>query len=342
MRMPSTAVGGRGVRAVATLGVLAGLVTVTGCSDGTGAVADRPRESAPSTTRQGSAAGQEPPPVITRTPVLLGVRSLVLPIEPYLFTNRQMAGILRARQALVVPCMRRFGIDWPVSGSTPDAGTGTAAGMKNAANMSRRYGITDPADAARYGYHLAPDARQLTTKDSSARPPNADTLAVLTGRTAEGAPAPARHHGRAIPEGGCQGQATARISGAPHRLGNDQLASEINVVSYQRSTTDPRVTSVFRAWSACMRERGYSYAAPTEAPGKDPRFTGPEPTRAEIALARADVACKRDTNVIGVWFTVDAAYQRQMMASKSGELARVKNAIRTQTATADRLLDNGR
>jgi hypothetical protein len=340
MHMPSTAFGGRGVRTVAALGVLAGLVAVTGCSDGAGAVADRPRESAPSTTRQGSAAGQEPPPV-TGTPVLLGVRSLVLPIEPYLFTNRQMAAILRARQALVVPCMRRFGIDWPVSGSTPAIGTGMVAGMKNAANMSRRYGITDPAEAARYGYHLAPGARQRTTKDPSARPPNADTLAVLTGRTAEGAPARARYHGRAIPEGGCQGQATARISGAAQRLGNDQVASEINVVSYQRSTTDPRVTSVFRAWSACMRERGYSYAAPTEAPGKDPRFTGPEPTRAEITLARADVACKGETNVIGVWFTVDAAYQRQMMASKSAELTRAKNAIRTQTATADRLLNDG-
>jgi hypothetical protein len=273
--------------------------------------------------------------------VLLGVTSLVLPIEPYLFTNRQMTGVLRARQALVVPCMRRFGIDWPVSGSEPDAGAGTASGMKNAANMSRRYGITDPAVAARLGYHLAPDARQRPAKDPSARPPNADTLAVLTGRTAEGAPAPARHHGRVIPQGGCQGEATARVSGGPQQLGNDQLASEINIVSYQRSTTDPRVTAVFRAWSACMRERGYSYAAPTEAPGKDPRFTGPAPTRAEISLARADVACKRETNVIGVWFTVDSAYQRQMMASKSGELARAKNAIRTQTATADRLLGGG-
>ncbi|WP_328745126.1 hypothetical protein OHT57_06780 [Streptomyces sp. NBC_00285] len=338
MRMPSTAHGGRGVRAATALGILAGLVAVTGCSDGTGAAADRPRESA--TTHQGSAAGQTPPPV-PGTPVLLGVRSLVLPIEPYLFTNRQMTGILRARQALVTPCMRRFGIDWPASGPKPDAGTAAAPGMKNAANMSRRYGITDPADAARHGYHLVPDARQRTTKDPSARPPDADTLAVLTGRTAEGAPGPARHHGRAIPEGGCQGQATARISGGPQRLGNDQLASEINVVSYQRSTTDPRVTSVFRAWSACMRERGYSYAAPTEAPGKDPRFTGPEPTRAEIALARADVACKRDTNVIGVWFTVDAAYQRQMMASKAQELARARNVIRTQTATAERLLNDG-
>ncbi|MEU9166335.1 hypothetical protein AB0D34_00730 [Streptomyces sp. NPDC048420] len=327
MRMPSTAFGGRGVRVTAALGVLAALVAITGCSDG--AAPERPRAAAPTTTRQG-------------TPVILDVKSLVLPIEPYLFTTRQTTGILRARQALVVPCMRQFGFAWPASGAEQSDSAGTAPGMRNAANMARRYGITDPALAARHGYHFAPDARQRTPDDSSASRPNADALAVLTGRTGDGAPAPARYHGRAVPEGGCQGQATARLTGDPQRLGNDQLANEINVVSYQKSQADPRVKSVFRAWSACMRDRGYSYAAPTHAPGKDPRFTGPAPTRQEIALAKADVACKRQTNVIGVWFTVDAAYQRQMMASKSRELAQAKSAIRTQTANADRVLNGDR
>ncbi|MFK4104958.1 hypothetical protein ACI2L1_33775 [Streptomyces sp. NPDC019531] len=277
---------------------------------------------------------------MAETPVILDVRTLVLPIEPYLFTNRQMTGILRARQALVAPCMRQFGIDWP-AGRTPGDSTAADPGMRNAANIARRYGITDPADAARHGYHLASGNRQKSAKGSSSRP-DADTLAVLTGRTDDGAPAPIRYHGRAIPEGGCQGQATARLTGDPQGLGNDQLVNEINIVSYQRSQADARVKSVFRAWSACMRQRGYSYAAPTEAPGKAPQFTGPTPTRTEIALARADVACKRDTNVIGVWFAVDAAYQRQMMSSKSRELARAKNSIRTQTANADRVLNGDR
>jgi len=327
MRMPPTAFGGKDLRAAAVLGALAALVAVTGCS-GEAATA-HPRASAPAATDRAL-------PPVTETPVRAGVESLVLPIEPYLFTSRQMTGILRAREALVAPCMRRFGFDWPAAG--PSSGESTGTGMKNAANISRRYGITDPGDAARDGYHFAADAGQKTTKDSSARQPDPDALAVLTGRTADGDPAPARHDGRAVPEGGCQGQATARLSGGPERLGNGQLVGEINVVSYQRSQTDPRVKAVFRAWSACMKERGYSYAAPTDAPGKDPRFTGPTPTAPEIALARADVACKRQTNVIGVWSTVDAAYQRQMMARKSRELAQAKNDIRTQTANADRVL----
>ncbi|MFC8428390.1 hypothetical protein [Streptomyces sp. NPDC057253] len=328
MRPTSTTLDNKGVRATATLGALAALVAITGCSDG---VAERPHESAPATTRQ-----------VAGTPVILGVTSLVLPIEPYLFTTRQLADVLRARQTLVVPCMRRFGFAWPAPGPEPGDSTETAGGMRNAANMDRRYGITDPALAARHGYHFAPDPRQRTTEDSTTAGPDADAdadaMTVLTGRTADGAPAPSRYHGLAVPEGGCQGQATARLTG-DRPLGNDQLASEINIVSYQKSRADPRVRSVFRAWSACMRAHGYSYAAPTDAPGKDPRFTGPAPTRQEIALAEADVACKRQTNVIGVWFTVDTAYQRQLMASKGPELARAKDAIRTQTANADRVLN---
>ncbi|MFF7052916.1 hypothetical protein ACFY94_31660 [Streptomyces griseorubiginosus] len=343
----STAFVGRGVRAVAVLGVMAGLVAVTGCSDGD--VGPRPRESAHGTTHQGTDVGEGIPPV-AGIPVILGVKSLVLPIEPYLVTDRQMSAILRARQELVAPCMRRFGFTWPDPGpGTGDSG-GMPPGMKNAANMDRRYGITDPALAARHGYHFAPDARQRTTdessaaqptEESSAAQPDDDALAVLTGRAADGTPAPSRYHGLAVPAGGCQGQATARLTGGGP-LGNDPLANEINIVSYQKSRADPRVRAVFRAWSACMRKRGYSYAAPTDAPGKDPRFAGPTPTRQETALAEADVACKRQTNVIGVWFTVDTAYQRRMMASKGPELARAKDAIRTRTANANRVLNGDR
>jgi hypothetical protein len=98
------------------------------------------------------------------------------------------------------------------------------------------------------------------------------------------------------------------------------------------------VVEVFRAWSLCMRRHGYDYADPTRAPGKDPRLTGPTAGRAEIALADTDVACKREANVIGVWSSVDAAYQRRAMAEKSEELAAVKRDIHIQLANADRVL----
>ncbi|MEU0950064.1 hypothetical protein ABZ379_46580 [Streptomyces canus] len=95
---------------------------------------------------------------------------------------------------------------------------------------------------------------------------------------------------------------------------------------------------VFRAWSLCMRQYGYTYADPTRAPGKSAEFTGPTVTKAEIAVAGRDVECKRRTNVIGVWSSVDAAYQRRAMNENARELAAVKRDIRTQVTSADGVL----
>ncbi|GLP64853.1 hypothetical protein TUSST3_14730 [Streptomyces sp. TUS-ST3] len=41
---------------------------------------------------------------------------------------------------------------------------------------------------------------------------------------------------------------------------------KINIGSYRDSQKDPRVVRVFRAWSHCMRQYGYAYADPTQAP----------------------------------------------------------------------------
>jgi hypothetical protein len=87
-----------------------------------------------------------------------------------------------------------------------------------------------------------------------------------------------------------------------------------------------------------MRQYGYAYADPTRAPGKGAEFTGPTANRAEIVVAGKDVECKRRTNVIGIWSSVDAAYQRRAMSEKTRELAAIKRDIRTQVTNADRVL----
>lgn len=109
-------------------------------------------------TAIGCAPGQEPqddgkpagPPSVGRIHRLLAVDSLVLPIERYLFTDRQVGRVLRARAVLTASCMRRYGHTWPVPASAAETGT------LNPANTAHRYGLTDPVAAARYGYHPAP------------------------------------------------------------------------------------------------------------------------------------------------------------------------------------------
>ncbi|WP_231406109.1 hypothetical protein [Streptomyces clavuligerus] len=213
-------------------------------------------------------------------------------------------------------------------------------GTLNPANTAHRYGLTSAAVAARHGYHPVggtPAALRPRERTPGPRPSPA-ALRTLTGSTADGTPLRADDRGRPLPPGGCLGEATAALSGDPGRIGNRELVAEINIGGYQRSRRDPRVRAVFRAWSRCMERRGYAYPDPVAVPGPGVRSTGPAPGPAEIALAVADVECKRRTNVIGVWSTVDAAHQRRAMGERRRELAAVARDIRTQVRGADRVL----
>lgn len=275
------------------------------------------------------------PPSLREIPTLLSVDALVLPIEPYLFTDRQIARLLQARAVLTASCMRRFGHSWPVEKGTPPE-TGTL----NPANTAHRYGLTDAEAASRHGYHPAPGSPQPEAKDkvgTGPRPAPAQRL-VATGVNEDGTPAQRDGRGRALPRGGCLGEATAALSGSPDKIGNRELVGAINIGSYQQSRRDPRVTAVFGAWSRCMQRYGYDYADPTRAPGRSPRYRTESAGPAEIALARRDVSCKGETNVVGVWSAVDAAYQRRAMEEKQSELAAIAADIRTQSTNADRVL----
>ncbi|MFF7289718.1 hypothetical protein [Streptomyces griseorubiginosus] len=310
----------RTTQLVGRIGALAVLsAVVAGCAEGQ-AAEPRPTVSAP--------------PPVADVPVRLDVGSLVLPIEPYLFTDRQVARLFRARAVLTASCMERFGLHWPAP-TEPAADTGTL----NPANTAHRYGITDARLAARHGYHAAPGTVPSRTEGKSKGPnPGPEEMLVLTGQHEDGTRASKDERGRPVPVDGCQGEATKALSGDPRKIGNRELVGAINIGSYRDSQQDPRVIRVFRAWSQCMRQYGYTYADPTRAPGKAAEFTGPKATEAEIAVARRDVECKRRTNVVGVWSSVDAAYQRRAMEEKVRELAAVRRDIRTQVTNADRVL----
>ncbi|MDX2543513.1 hypothetical protein ACOT81_41940 [Streptomyces sp. WI04-05B] len=305
------------------------LAVTAGCARG------QATESRSAPTPSGVPTASGPLPV-NAVPRMLDVGSLVLPVEPYLFTDRQVGRLFRAKAVLTESCMRRFGHSWPApTGPIPSTGT------LNPANTAHRYGITDAAEAARYGYHPVPGSvpPQVRNKPTRAQPPP-EAMLVLRGSYQDGTPADTDSHGRRLPAGGCQSEAARALSGDPQKLGNGELVGAVNIGSYRDSQRDPRVVAVFRAWSRCMERQNsdYTYADPTRTPGDAPEFNGPTAGRAERALASTDVACKRETNVIGVWSTVDAAYQRRAMAEKRRELAAVRKDMRTQLANADQAL----
>jgi hypothetical protein len=101
------------------------------------------------------------------------VKGMTLPLQQYMQTYQDSVVIERAARSLETECMARFGftVTFPPAGGDPPPNADDA-------NMPRRYGISDPAAAAKYGYELPPD---LTDHP---KPPELTpaAIAVLTGR----------------------------------------------------------------------------------------------------------------------------------------------------------------
>ncbi|QLE72870.1 hypothetical protein FGW37_15880 [Streptomyces rectiverticillatus] len=256
-----------------------------------------------------------------------------LPIDPYLLTNEQADRLDAAQRTLVERCMRRFEVAYnPPAPSTP---------FRPETRTQYRYGITDPTAAARHGF--APPGSPRTPP----RPPSPPALApeasiVLTGtddpRAKPGSAAAKggqRVNGRTVPAGGCLGEARSALRADGAEAGGDApVADRINSGSFERSQRDPRVVRVFAQWAACMKKRGFaSYDDPLKA-AADAAWRTPEPSAEERETAAADARCKGEHNVVGVWFAVDAAYQRQEIDRNAKELAAVKAELATRQELA--------
>ncbi|MET9413395.1 hypothetical protein ABZY03_04245 [Streptomyces klenkii] len=250
-----------------------------------------------------------------------------LPIDPYLLTNAQADRLDAARRTLVERCMNRFGITY----RPPDPATPFRPGTRT----QYRYGVTDPGDAARYGF--APPGSPRTPAPPPAPPPSlsAEAGVVLTGTDdpkakpgSSAAKGGQRVGGRTVPAGGCLGEARAVLRTDGAEAGGDApVADRINAESFEKARRDPRVTGILAQWAACMKQRGFpSYADPLQASG-DPAWRTEQPSAKEREAATADARCKKAHNVVGVWFTVDAAYQRQEIDRNAKELAAVKAGL---------------
>jgi hypothetical protein len=115
-------------------------------------------------------------------------------------------------------------------------------------------------------------------------------------------------------------------------LPDELLAQRLSLDSYGRSRQDPQVQAVTRQWSRCMAARGYAYPGPLDPPA-DRRFRGPV-SATEIATAAADIACKRRTNLLGVWSAVETAYQLPQIAANRTALEQVRRTNQTELAVA--------
>ncbi|MEU6851534.1 hypothetical protein ABZ901_16605 [Actinacidiphila alni] len=248
-------------------------------------------------------------------------KGLVLPLEPYMMNYPQEVTLDNVSHRMTTDCMARYGFHYvpAPAGDYPPPSV-------DAANMVRRYGIMDPAQASKYGYHLAHDAGQPPA------PPmvTAAEYMVLTGKAGADHAEPSaklKYHGSEIPQGGCLGEAT-RKSGEDV---DQTLVERLNKDSLDRSRTEPQVRAAIDAWSACMKKKGYTIANPLVA---GDRIGGDSPSGPEIDQAVADVSCKAKTRLVQVWYQADAALQRKEIEQNHLALAKVKQQLQAALRNA--------
>ncbi|MDO0938924.1 hypothetical protein QQY66_47120 [Streptomyces sp. DG2A-72] len=263
-------------------------------------------------------------PEIPAIPRIIAAASLRLPLQDYLLTDRQLRDLDQARVVLIDRCMRRFGFGYSVQQPTANYGPRSAT--------ERRYGITDASDAAEHGYGLG--NRDPALQKPPAKPRlGVDAQTVLFGKGRSSI------KGLKVPDGGCVAQADQSL-GTTAPAGTDPgLAQQLSFQSFDRSKADSRVLKVTRAWSDCMAHSGYEYTDPL-APLADPGLSGSTSART-IGTATTDIRCKKSTNLVGVWFAVESAYQKQLIDQNSEQLKGLKQANGARARAADALTAGG-
>lgn len=244
--------------------------------------------------------------------------SFALPLDPFRLGSRNLPLSSKAADVLTNRCLARFGFaPLPAAPALPTA-TGPSA---------RRYGITNLSQAQTRGYRGT--APQVAVPKRPVLSAAEQAVLSGTGQSSYG--------GQQVPSGGCLADAQRRLQlGAP-TVDNISLGEDLSSETYDRSMKDSRVQKVFADWSQCMKTSGYNYANPSNAID-DPAFVTPQPSPHEIAVAVADVLCKRKTNLVGIWATVETAYQKGALEANAEALTAIQRNFQTQEKNAAKIL----
>ncbi|MGE5155944.1 MAG: hypothetical protein ACM3JP_00420 [Betaproteobacteria bacterium] len=275
------------------------------------------------------------PGAVGTIPRIDDATKVVLPLDAYRLTPEQHLRYIQALAILVNRCLKPFGFTHPVPAAETD--TSTLA-------RSRRYGITNAADAATYGYHFAPND-SAAVRPSPGPPVTPDMLLVWTGSPdgiAAHGPAGGgqSYHGRQVPIGGCAGEAARQLGLDPTIGVGDAQVAALDRDIFAQTQRDARVKDVFRAWSGCLARAGFDAPDPLHI-GSLADMKARSASPVEIRMAVADVSCKHETNLVGVWFAVDAADEKEAIAQLPAQFSAIEASVQQAMSNAARVLAAG-
>jgi hypothetical protein len=189
------------------------------------------------------------------------------------------------------------------------------------------WGYLGAADAQQYGFLLSPGAGLLSALGlgSGALPLAGNGPTVSAAEQAAGSKCGAilQDFSRAVQSGPLAGIVT---------LSNDITADVGN---------DAAVKAATRAWSACMAKNGYSFSQPanvfiqeSQAVYGNAHVITPSTrvsaaaNQAQIAVAVTDADCTEASDLDGIYFTVQASYEQQLVTANQQALGAAASQYR--------------
>ncbi|MEU9303938.1 hypothetical protein [Streptomyces sp. NPDC048269] len=292
----------------------------------------------------GGDSGGEPP--IGAVPVLLESRTLAFPLASYAADARQRGILAEAQDVLIDQCMQRYGFRYPLRRKAGAVGKG---------DEGRRYGLSDAAEAARYGYtNLEVNSTpKPPEKQEASMGPNEKL--VLYGLEADPSkPVPMTQEeseksdvattvvgGQKVPAGGCLRESFLKLYAPSKDAVDIMVPQNFGFEGYSRSQEDSRVRKAIKAWSDCMGKHGYTVDSPMDSQKQlglnDTNLGSPQ----AIATAKLDVDCKKQTNLVGIWYTVETAYQKRLIEQNAETLDRAKKQLDERMRLAASLIAAG-
>ena len=264
-----------------------------------------------------STFGKLPEPAIGTIPVITEPSQIVRPIDTYLPGETEIVNLHIAYYALLNDCFAKHGITITayMYSNLDDLRKSVHVSAVERVMLTTLYGDFDPDGAAANGYALGSGLGRPENIVGLAAPPQDDPLHATAMACWEAV-------GQVDPTNG---------------------AIDIGLVTQQQlpdggptvNRQDSRMVTVYKQWSACMAEKGFTYPDPRSA-FFDPQWNQDDMQTLEVATAVADMNCKISTNLVGVAVAVQSAYDQVYIDSHRDALNTWKqklDALLSGTAT---------
>jgi hypothetical protein len=292
------------------------------------------------------------PEASTTTIYTPSAHAAAMPLDAYQLSDAQQAQAVNAGFLITRACMKSFGLSYlPHYTDRIKIITATFAVYN-----SRRYGISDPIAASKFGYHLPAEPTATSAyndgdqADISPKTMPADKRRVFIGAPAKDLPSstaetpdatvsPGTYHGKTIPAGGCSGESFRELQydPAPGVAKANDLAAKLNQEAFTKTLHDHKAVTADAAWQQCMAAKGYPrYATPLAASAS---FNLNNPvTQPEIKTAVADVACQQQVKYVQTLTTIEAGHQKSAIAQHTAALAPLKAQVAKRTTALRKAL----